>query len=191
MTPPRDTAVTPESLQYPGREFLIPRDRLSPAQQAFITRMESGPRGKAPINQLVWMQHMPFAEVAERFGAYVSAEAPIPARQKEICILLVAAFWDSAFEWHWHERLAHGAGITREQIEAIRNGRSAHFDDDKEQATHDLMRALLVEREVPDALFERSLQTLGLEQVLDLVGLAGLYGMIAHTISFYRLRIPA
>lgn len=183
--------LDPSRFESPGRGFAIAPQDLSERQRALLDRMLSGPRKTAPINQRIWMHNIEFAEVAERFGAYVSAQAPMGAREKEICILLVARHWKSDFEWHWHEQLAHKHGLTREQTDAIRDGRSPVFETASEQVTHDIVRALFTDKDVPDELFERAMDALGRNAVLDLIGLAGLYSMIAHTIMLYRLRVPA
>lgn len=179
-----------KQFEYPGRGFAIPENQMSPAQRALIERMEAGPRGKVPINQRIWMQNISFAEVAERFGSYVSAEAPMTPREKEICILVVAAYWNSSFEWHWHEPLAHKHGITPEQTEAIRNGQDPRFEAPTDQLTYEIAHALLARRDVPDDLYARAMDVLGCNAIFDRIGLMGLYGMIAQTITLYRLQVP-
>lgn len=183
-------ALDQQAFEFPSRSFAIPAEQLTDRQRALIQKMESGPRKKVPINQRVWMHNISFAEVAERFGSYVSAEAPMGAREKEICILVVAAFWKSDFEWHWHEQLAHQKGITKQQTDAIREARDPGFDNPSEQVTYELMHALTSRREVHDDLYKKAMNVLGRSAALDLIGLAGLYGMIAHTIMLFRLQIP-
>jgi 4-carboxymuconolactone decarboxylase len=182
---------TPEITERADRPFLIPQDRLTPEQNAIVARIESGPRKRVPINQRIWLENPAFADVAERFGNYVSQLAPIPARQKEICICVVAAFWQSQYEWYWHERLAQQHGVTQEQTDAIWRGEETKFVDDAEQATYELARALTSTRKVSDDLYRRSLQTLGKSGVHDRIGLMGLYTMIAQTLMFYDAPMPA
>lgn len=177
-------------LQFPGREFFIADESLTEAQEALVRRMEDGPRKAVPINQRIWMHNMAFAQVAESFGSYVSAEAPMSARIKEICILSIASFWQSDFEWHWHEKAARAKLITPEQIEAIRTRQDPDFIDPKEQAAYRLVQALVVEKEISDALYRETMDVLGLSETLDLIGLMSLYSMIAHTIMLFKLQIP-
>jgi 4-carboxymuconolactone decarboxylase len=112
------------------------------------------------------------------------------ARIKEICILSIASFWQSDFEWHWHEKAARAKQITPEQIEAIRTQQDPGFIDAKEGAAYRLVRALIVDKEIPDGLYEETMDVLGLSETLDLIGLRSLYSMIAHTIMLFKLRAP-
>jgi 4-carboxymuconolactone decarboxylase len=163
---------------------------MTAQQSALIERIKAGPRGRVPPNLQIWLHNMDFAEVAERFGEYVSQKAPFPARAKEIVILGVASFWRSAFEWHFHAALAKKHGIADAQIDAIWNKADPKFADPVEQITYELVFAVTESRDVSDGLHQRAMEKLGHAGVSDIIGLAGLYSMIAQTIMFYRLSPP-
>lgn len=174
-----------------GRPYRIPAGEMSAAQAALVERILTGPRKDLPVNMELWLHSPAFAEVANRFAEYVGHLAPMTRRVKEITILVVATYWQSAFEWFWHERLARQLEIDAEAIDAIRQQRPAHFPDPVEQVVHDLCVALLVQRQVDDALHGRAVSLLGRSGVADLIGLIGLYAMVAHSLDFYRVPLPA
>lgn len=171
--------------EYPGRPYKISPTERTPEQQALIDRILSGPRKEIPPNLEIWLNSPAFASVAESFGAYVTKLSPMTVRAREIVILVVASFWQSAFEWHWHDLFARKAGLTDAQILAIKEKTSARFEDAVEQVTFDVAAALLEQRCVDDALHERAMRLLGHRGVADIVGLVGLYTMIAMTMDFY------
>jgi 4-carboxymuconolactone decarboxylase len=176
--------------EYPGRPYRLDRTDMNAQQRALVERVEAGPRGAVPINLQIWLHNPNFADAAEAFGRYVSQEAPIGKRAKEIIILVVAAYWESEFEWYWHSTLAAKFGITQEQIDAIRAKRDPGFSEPSEQITYEMAFALNERRDVSDELYKRAMEVLGHTGVSDLIGLMGLYTMIAHTINTYRVPIP-
>jgi 4-carboxymuconolactone decarboxylase len=175
--------------EYPGRPYKIDPGSRTPEQQALVDRILAGPRKEMPPNLEIWLHNPAFAAVAEAFGAYVSKLSPMTVRAREIVILVTAAFLQSEFEWHWHDQFARKAGLGDEQILAIKDKRPARFDDPAEQITHELTVALLEHRSVDDALYQRAMRLLGHGGVADIVGLVGLYTMIALTIDFYRVPV--
>lgn len=176
--------------ENPQRPFAIADEDLSTEQRALVERITSGPRKGVPINQLVWMHNIGFANVAERFGAYVSQEAPLTHRCKEICILTVAASLHSELEWYWHERLARESAITELQLYRIRWLLDPEFSDPAERAVFELTRCLCNKIAVEDEAFNGWNAALGRSKLIDLIGLIGLYTMIAHTVALYKVPVP-
>jgi 4-carboxymuconolactone decarboxylase len=176
--------------EHPGRPFRIDPKDMTAQRSALIERIKAGPRGRVPPNLQIWLHNIDFAEVAERFGEYVSQKAPFSPRAKEIVILGVASFWRSAFEWHFHAALAKKHGITDAQIDAIWNKTDPKFTDPVEQVTYELVFAVTESSDVSDGLHKRAMEKLGHSGVSDIIGLAGLYTMIAQTIVFYKLSPP-
>jgi 4-carboxymuconolactone decarboxylase len=173
-----------------SRHFEIEPNQLSARQRAIVERIESGPRGRLPINLRAWLHNPDFVDVVEPFGLYVSALAPITKRQKEILVLTGARFWQAAYELHMHEGHAVKAGITSEQVARIKAGESPGFTDPLEQLTWELGSAIHSPGPVPEPLYRRCMDVLGHKGVSDLIGLAGLYTMIAMTLNFHDVVPP-
>lgn len=173
-----------------SRPFEIDPAERTERQQAIVERIERGPRGRVPINLRAWLHNPDFVDVVEPFGLYVSQLAPITKRQKEILILAGARFWQAAFERAMHEQHAARAGLTAEQIARINAGESPQFEDPLEQLTWELAVAIHAPGPVPQALYERCMAVMGHAGVSNLIGLAGLYTMIAMTLNFYDVQPP-
>ena len=103
---------------------------------------------------------------------------------------MVAAYWGSAFETFWHERLGRQLGLEESQIEALRLRQPARFEDPQEQTAYDVAFALMERRDIDDELHARAVKVLGHGAVSDLVGLIGLYTMVAFSLDFYRVPVP-
>ncbi|MDO9200129.1 MAG: hypothetical protein Q8S96_03825 [Hydrogenophaga sp.] len=176
--------------EAPGRPFRIPPGEMSEPQSNLVQRILAGPRKDLPINMEIWLHSPAFAEVANSFAEYVGHRAPMSKRIKEITILVVAAFWGSRFEWFWHERLARQLGIDEGQIAQLKERQAAGFDDPVEQTAYEVAFALLERRDMDDELHARAVRILGHAAVADLIGLIGLYTMVAFTLDFYRVPVP-
>lgn len=174
-----------------SRPFEIPADERTARQQAIVQRIENGPRGRVPINLRAWLHNPDFVDVVDPFGLYVSQLAPITKRQKEILVLTGARFWKAAYEWHMHESHALKAGIAPAQIERIKSGQSPEFEDALEQLTWELASAIHAPGPVPEPVYRRCMEVMGHKGVSDLIGLAGLYTMIAMTLNFHDVMPPA
>ena len=176
--------------EAPGRPFRIAAGEMSQVQVDLVQRIVSGPRKDLPINMEIWLHSPQFAEVANSFAEYVGHGTPMSKRIKEITILVVAAFWGSRFEWFWHERLARQLGINEKQLAQLKERQSAEFEDPAEQAAYDVAFAMMERRDVDDELHARAIRDLGHAAVADLIGLIGLYTMVAFTLDFYRVPLP-
>jgi len=176
--------------EHPQRPYRIADAAMNAAQADLVQRIRSGPRKDLPVNMEIWLHSPRFAEVVNSFAEYVGQLAPMTRRVKEITILVVAASLGSAFERYWHERLGASLGLTTDQMAAIHARQPARFDDPIEQVSHDLAVALMQQRSVDDALHARATELLGHAAMAELVGLIGLYTMVAYSLDIYRVPLP-
>lgn len=168
----------------------IPAAEWSARQRDIVRKIESGPRGRMPINLRIWLHNPDFVDVVEPFGLYVSQVAPITKRQKELVVLVGARFWGAAYEWHMHRKHAMKAGFTDEQIACIAADQLPDGLDAIERSTYVLARALHDKGSVASDAYADALAALGHKGVADIIGLAGLYSMVAMTLNFYDVPPP-
>ncbi len=174
-----------------SRPFEIAPGDRTPRQAALVERISAGPRGRVPINLRAWLHNPDFVDVVEPFGLYVTELAAITKRQKEIVVLVGAHFWQAGYEQAMHVNHARKQGIGEAQIAALCEGRKPDFSDPVESLTWELAYTLNHQRHVGDDLHRRALEQFGHKGVSDLIGLIGLYTMIAMTLNFYDVPRPA
>ena len=177
--------------EYPGRPYRIPAAQMSEEQSALVESILSGPRKDLPVNMEIWLHSPAFAAVANRFAEYVGHLAPMTRRVKELTILVTATYWDSKFEWHWHSALARKLGFDEQQLRAIAEKKPVTLNDPVEQVVYDFSSATLNQRAIDDKLHGRAVRLLGHAGIADLVGLIGLYSMVAFSLAFYRVPLPS
>jgi 4-carboxymuconolactone decarboxylase len=102
-----------------------------------------------------------------------------------MAILTVAAAWDSAFERDAHESAGRAAGLTENELSAIRERRVPELDDPVELLCAQVARAL-TDGDVEDALWSTAASTLGEATIFELTTLVGYYATLALQLRVFR-----
>lgn len=117
----------------------------------------------------------------------------LPARLLEIIILRVAARVRSAYEWHNHVGYAMNAGLTLEDIAAIRDWMPDAVADPRWSETEAAVLVgideLIVKGTLTDATWTTLARTLDKRQMMDLVFTIGHYVMTSWALSSFGVPI--
>jgi 4-carboxymuconolactone decarboxylase len=157
------------------------------ALQAVFDRIM--PPGVPPLALFTTLARVPRVYDRFRAGALLD-RGPVTMRQREIVIHRTCARCDCAYEWGVHAAFfAERTGLTREQLDATVCGE--HTDrrwSNDEQLLIRLADELHDTADISDELWRALAATLSIEQIIELVALAGFY----HTVSFFAngLRLP-
>jgi 4-carboxymuconolactone decarboxylase len=163
---------------------------LTERQREVYDQIVSGPRGRVQGPLRVWLHTPDFAERAQALGAYCRYGTRLPQRLSELAIITTGAFWRAAFEWYAHAPLAIEAGVDAATVEAIRLGETPIFARGDEAIVFAFARELLEAKRVSAGTYQRAVDTLGLEGVIELVGIIGYYGLISLTINAFEVPLP-
>ncbi|HEY5412816.1 MAG TPA: carboxymuconolactone decarboxylase family protein, partial [Caulobacteraceae bacterium] len=139
----------------------IPDEALTPAQRAAAAALASGPRGKLAGPFIPLLRSPELMDRVQKLGEYLRFESALPARIKELAILIVARHWNQGYEWSFHLPLALKAGVARETAEAIAEGRRPPALTADETAAYDLLAELLETRQVGDDAYAQALTAFG------------------------------
>lgn len=180
------------------KRHLWPTQRLAPPDPATYSARQReihdsiarGPRGGVRGPLAVWLHRPELAARAQELGRYCRYDTSLNARQSELAILTVARHWGSEFEWAAHEPEALKAGLPPEVAEAIRTGAIPSFDDEADRVVHAVASSVLTTGSVSDDLYAATLDVLGPERLVDLVGILGYYCLISLTLNVFRIPPP-
>ncbi len=164
-------------------------DAMDAKQRAVHDAIASGPRKGVRGPLAVWLHRPEFAGRAQHLGQYCRYDSSLPARLSELAILVTARHWGSEYEWQAHRPIALQAGLDPAIVEAIRLGREPEIPNADELAVYRFAISLLETRQIAQALYDQTVQAIGRESVVDLVGVLGYYGLISMTINAFE--IPA
>lgn len=176
---------------------LVP-DGLSAEQRALYDAILDGPRGpgfaaadghlSGPFNAML---HNPaIGSPLARLGEALRYGGRLPARARELAILTVAAAYRSEFEWYAHAPIAESLGVEAAVVADIRGGRRPRLEDAAEQATVDVVRAVLGREDLDDAAYARAAALVGEDGLVELTTLVGYYGILATQLRLFRVPLP-
>lgn len=126
----------------------------------------------------------------QELGASVRYATSLSPRVRELAILVVAAHWDSAFERHAHEAVGVAAGLTADELHAVRQNRMPNLPDPLERAAVELSRAL-VAGDLDDLQWNAARELLGERAIFELSTLVGYYGLLALQLRIFRVDAPS
>jgi 4-carboxymuconolactone decarboxylase len=183
----------PAKKSSPPRLPAIPAERLTPAQQALIESIRSGPRGQATQIRgpfAVFLHSPDFGQLAQQLGGYCRLKTRVPPRLSEFAILVTAKLWRAQYEWYAHVPHAERAGVTPQTIKALRAGRMPKPLPKDERAVYDFIKELYRRKRVADKTYARLQAILGDDGMVELVGILGYYVLIAMSLNVFRMGPP-
>ena len=173
---------------------LIPPDRLPPIGAAQLTpaqreavdafKVARGTDISGPFYPLLRSPELMTRTRA--MGDYLRFKSALPPRLSELVILLTAREWTQQYEWNAHYPIAVKAGVTRETLDAIAEGRRPSGMTSEETILYDFCRELHHDKGVSDATYDRALKAFGEQGVVDAIGISGYYTLLAMTLNTAR-----
>ncbi|WP_371775731.1 carboxymuconolactone decarboxylase family protein [Streptomyces sp. NBC_01438] len=184
-------------------ERLTP-ERLSAPQRTTYRAITGGPRSAGPqgfrLTDRAGALHGPFNAMLlsprvgfalQELGSAVRYETSLPGRVREAAVLAVATFHMCAFERYVHEAAGAQAGLTANEITALRQA-APHgiFRDSREDLALRVVVALLHERDLDDGLYAEATEELGEAALFELSTLVGYYSLLALQMRVFRVQPP-
>ncbi|WP_105972943.1 carboxymuconolactone decarboxylase family protein [Streptomyces geranii] len=177
---------------------------LTDTQRKLHATITGGPRARGPqsfaLTDAEGRLHGPFnamllspelGRALQELGAAIRYASQLPARTREMAILVVAASWDSAFERHAHERVGAAVGLTEPELLALREGADPGFTDPLEHAAWELTRTLVdAGGTLTDEEYERARGALDERTLFELSTLVGYYGTLALQLRLFAVPAP-
>ena len=163
---------------------------LTGRQKEIHDKIASSPRGgvRGPFGVLL---HAPgVADPVQALGAYLRFESVLPAKLRELAILITARFWTAQFEWHIHKGFAEKEGLDPAAIDAIATRQTPDFKTSEEKVVYAFVRELHKQHRVSDATYEDAIRVLGREATVELTALAGYYTLISMVLNAFEVAVP-
>lgn len=187
-----------------GRLPWLRPEELDEDARSLYDKIVGGRRGKGPrlfeLCDEVGRLHGPFnamllhPEVGrplQELGVALRYEGKLPARAREIAILIVASRWRSRFEWYAHAAMGRHVGLTEEELELLRSGKMPETLDDSERTIAGVVVELLETRDLSDSVFARASEELGHALLFEVVTLVGYYELLDLSMRVWRTPLPA
>lgn len=174
----------------PERMPLIPDERMTPDQKKAAAELASGPRGEVKGPFVALLRSPDFMSRVQKVGEYIRFVCPLDKRINEFAAIIAARHWNQQFEWWAHYRQALEAGLRKEIGDAVREGRRPTAMAEDEEIVYDLLTEVLVNKGASDATYQRAISKLGEKGVIDIIGIAGYYALLAMVMNVARTAVP-
>lgn len=182
--------------------------KLSPAaldeqQRALYVAIASGPRARGPqlfaltdndgglegpFNAMLLSP--PVGGALQALGSAVRYASGFDNRDREIAILVVAHAWDCPFEVYAHEAVGRAAGLSDDELAALRAGEYEQFTE-HERLVASTAAALAIRSALDDNEFDAAREALGLQLLFELTTLVGYYATLALQLRVFDVGIPS
>lgn len=128
---------------------------------------------------------------ARAMGDYLRFRSSLPPRLSELVILVVARRWTQQYEWNAHQPLAIQGGVAPDVVRAIAEGRRPDAMAADEEAVYALIDEVHRNQSVADETYAKAVARVGEQGVIDALGIAGYYTMLAMVMNTARTPLPA
>ncbi len=177
----------PESTQ-PHRISAPDPATLDVAQKAIFDAQVRAFGG--PLGPRIPLMHSPELVVAwHQMGVALKNSALKPVF-RELAILVVGQYWRASFEWYAHAPIAAREGITQEQLDDLKMGKTPDFANPELQLVYSYCRELVLSRKVCDTTYDRTKQLLGERLLVELTALLGHFTNVAMTLNSHHVPLP-
>ena len=145
--------------------------------------------GSRTNTMMVMAQHPKLGIAFNTFGKQVLLESTLPFRPREVAVLRVSWHLKSEYEWHYHVGYAIAAGMTMEEIAAIREGPESPVWEGKPEdiAALKAVDELWDNSKIGDETWAALSQFLSTQQLMDFVFTVGQYVMFSWAISSFGI----
>jgi len=125
----------------------------------------------------------------QALGSTVRYDTGLDDRCREIAILVVAAHWESEFEWYAHAAVARSLGLGDAELAAVRDGSAAGLTG-REAVVARTARTLAARGDLDDGEYTEAVGQLGEAGLFELLTLVGYYAALALQLRVFRVPAP-
>lgn len=132
-----------------------------------------------PLDEML-LHSPPFADGWNSLLGAIRGRSTLPPEIMELAVLRVAELNGAEYEWTAHEPVARQAGMTSEQLAAVRAGGDADVLDERQRVVIAYTDAMTRDIAVPDELFERVRTHFNERQLVELTVTVGTYNLVSR-----------
>lgn len=165
------------------------REELTPEEQGVWDRV-AGSRGSVRGPFGIMIHNPPICDRVAELGAQLRFRSSLSGADKELAILTAGREVEAGYEWVAHEPLGLKEGTRPEAIEVLRHQRSTEGLEPREALIIDTVRTIHREHRLSDEHYARAEAEFGRAGLVELVVLAGYYGLIGYVLNVFEADLP-
>jgi 4-carboxymuconolactone decarboxylase len=182
--------LTPDKLTEEQRKLynFVDTNLVPWANEAgFAARVSTG-AVIGPFNSMLFAP-----EISHAYQELVAVEwkhTKLDKRVREVVILTVGFVWNSVYELYAHTAVAGHIGISKEAIASLRDGVPSKDLSPTEQIAYRFVKQLCTVHHVDDELYQEAERSFGIEGVVNMIQLTGIYLLTAATLNAFQVPVP-
>lgn len=161
------------------------KDQVAPEKRPIVDSIIES-RGSLQGPFTMFLHNPELAGRAAHLGAYVRFEGDLDMRTRVLAAMTVAREFEAEYVWGAQSGGARRQGVPEETITAIREKHSRGLSPEDAQIVN-FTRQLLEKHRVDAATFKAMQDRLGNENLIQLTGTIGYYGMLCMTVNACEL----
>ena len=178
----------------PPRIGNLPREEWTDeAREVFAYWGEPGAweNGSKTNMTMTLANHPPLASAYHTFGKHLLLHSTIAVRPRELIVLRTAWHLQCGYEWHYHVGYGLKAGLTMDEIAAVRDGPASPVWDgkDEDRAVLTAVDELYRDSKLSDATWAELSRFYGRRQMMDLLFTIGNYVMLGWAAASMGVRV--
>ena len=187
-TAKKSRVVATRKMSYtvlPERLPQIPPGKMSEEQRK-VTAELAASRGSIRGPFSATMRCPKLMDRLQKLGACIRYELGLDLRINRLTTLMVARHWTNQYEWQSGIPFALKAGLRREIIAAIGDGRYPPKMAADETAAYEFVSELFAHKSVSDVTYAKAVRQFGEKGIVELVALVGYYELNAMIMNVSR-----
>ena len=136
------------------------------------------------------MHHPDLVARTVPLGSQLRYQGVLAGTDRELTILTAGREVEAIYEWHAHEPIAREVGVSADAIEALREQRPTTGLPEREAIIIDTVRSLYRQHKIPDDLYARADAALGRKGLVEMIVLAGYYGLVGFVLNGFEVDLP-
>lgn len=181
---------TPLSVQQgpPRIPTITPEEEQAEDVQKYYSSGGGDVLAGPKLNIVLTLAHHPELATAYRqLGRQMVVNSTLPDREKEIAVLRTSYLLKCDYEFNKHARAARHAGVSRDEIEAIKVGPQSPDLSSFDQTLVRAVDQLVQDTTIDDPTWAELAERFDRRQLLDLLFAVGGYTMLAMVIGAVRV----
>jgi 4-carboxymuconolactone decarboxylase len=168
----------------------IQLDELTAEQQRVYDEIAGPRKGVVRGPFAIWIRLPEIADRANQFGNTIRLHGKLEKRLFELMVLIIARHWSAQYEWYAHEGAALKAGLSPDVVNAVRSRRKPDFSREDERLIYDIITELNETKTLSQPTYDRAVDALGLDLMIELITGAGFYTTAAMMINAFNAPVP-
>jgi 4-carboxymuconolactone decarboxylase len=167
-------------------------DDLRPEWVAILDRLPgAGLKGEGFPRNLLGILMLNQETLGPLLDYWVTSKSKmgLTMREQELVILRMGVLYRSEYVWKHHVKVGREFGIEDAELEAVREGSYDAFTEPRERALLELTDALVNDRSLSPALWDRTSQVLQPRDYVDLISLVSQYVLFALTNVGFQVQL--